>query len=601
MAWCYTLPATKREEELAEQAELVAAEERRRKNGALWTVARWLSAIGRLLWLLALFSPVALTAILLSAAAPLVYGRGRGGGGGREEKLNRAWLRLFRKTLEIAGPAFIKWGQWAATRYDIFPPDFCKEMELLHSQAPAHSLPHTERAITCAFGFSVTDLFQSFDDIPVASGSIGQIHKAVLSDTGARLTGLHPGRVVAVKVRHPGVSESIERDFSLMLTIAQIAAHLPAMKDLRLAETLEQFSAPLREQVDLTREALHLHAFNFNFRKTKRVSFPVPLYPLVAPGVLVESFETGEHISSYVAAAVASSINNKLHTNSGSHHRTKTSPSPPKTSSRTNKQQYKQSLADLGEERLHSQLAQLGARTMLHMMILDNLIHADLHPGNILVRLDYLGGERMKKALYRCQGWIDSILSAVGIDNNPIQLPLNMLQMPRMVLLDAGMATRLSPLDQINMVGLFESFARLDGRCLADWVLKFAGEAQTCPDPEGFKSSVETSFKQLKSQNVFSSDDTSSGAEALAKVLHIVREYQVTLPGHIASTVVTTLVLEGWSHDLDPNHSTLQEIKRMVAAKNSGFLGWKAWFETAAETEVIDSTPSFIINDPALG
>jgi len=599
MAWCYTQPATKREEELAEQAELMAAEERRRKNGVLWTLARWLSAVGRLLWLLALFSPVALAAVLLSAAAPLVYGRrrrGEGGEGGREESLNRAWLRLLRRTLEIAGPAFIKWGQWAATRHDIFPPNFCKEMELLHSQAPAHSLSHTERAIADAFGFGVTDLFQSFDDIPVASGSIGQIHKAVLSDTGARLTGLHPGRVVAVKVRHPGVSESIERDFGLMLTVAQIAAHLPAMKDLRLAETLEQFAAPLREQVDLAREALHLHAFNFNFRKTKRVSFPVPLYPLVAPAVLVESFETGNHISSYVSAAIASSTNNKSHSNStassGDSHRTKISPP---------KQQYKQSLEDLGEERLYSQLAQLGARTMLHMMILDNLIHADLHPGNILVRLDYLGGEKVKKALYLCQSLIDNLVSAVGIENNPIQLPLNMLQIPRMVLLDAGMATRLSPSDQVNMVGLFESFARLDGRCLADWVLKFAGEAQTCPDPEGFKSRVETTFNQLKSQDVFTTEDTSSGAEALAKVLDIVREYQVTLPGHIASTVVTTLVLEGWSHDLDPKHSTLQEIKRMVAAKEGGFLGWKAWFETAAEMEVIDSTPSFIINDPALG
>ena len=55
-------------------------------------------------------------------------------------------------------------------------------------------------------------------------------------------------------------------------------------------------------QVDLGREAFHLHAFNYNFRKLRSsVSFPVPLYPLAAPQCLVETFEPGEHISNYVA------------------------------------------------------------------------------------------------------------------------------------------------------------------------------------------------------------------------------------------------------------------------------------------------------------
>jgi hypothetical protein len=54
---------------------------------------------------------------------------------------------LCRRTLELAGPAFIKWGQWAATRHDLFPPDFCSELEKLHTQAPGHALPHTERAV----------------------------------------------------------------------------------------------------------------------------------------------------------------------------------------------------------------------------------------------------------------------------------------------------------------------------------------------------------------------------------------------------------------------------------------------------------------------
>jgi aarF domain-containing kinase len=99
------------------------------------------------------------------------------------------WMELLRHTLEAAGPAFIKWGQWAATRHDIFPPDFCRELERLHSQAPAHSFRYTKAAIEHAFGLPLADLFSHVDQQPVASGSIGQVHRATLSERGAAIAG----------------------------------------------------------------------------------------------------------------------------------------------------------------------------------------------------------------------------------------------------------------------------------------------------------------------------------------------------------------------------------------------------------------------------
>ena len=130
-----------------------------------------------------------------------------------------AWVRLLRVTLSLSGPAFIKWGQWAATRHDMFPRDVCTELQKLHSDAPSHDLAHTEREIEESFGFRVEDLFEEFEGEPVASGSIGQIHRCALSDVGARLTGVDRGTVVAVKVRHPGVTRAIQRDFELMLAV----------------------------------------------------------------------------------------------------------------------------------------------------------------------------------------------------------------------------------------------------------------------------------------------------------------------------------------------------------------------------------------------
>ncbi|KAL4440314.1 hypothetical protein ABPG75_003315 [Micractinium tetrahymenae] len=516
-AWCYSTPVAELEQQLCEQAEEEPAH-----LTPLQRARRWAASLARLAWLLLLFSPVVLSAPFVGDLLGISRAR---------------WLRLLRWTLERAGPAFIKWGQWAATRHDLFPPDFCDELELLHSQAPAHALPFTEAAVRQCFGFGVADLFSSFEPEPVASGSIGQIHRAVLSDTGARLTGMDPGTVVAVKVRHPGVSEAIERDFALMMVAAQLAAQLPALSSFRLEESLKQFAAPLREQVDLAREATHLHAFNYNFRKTGGVSFPVPLYPLVSPGVLVETFEAGTHISAYVARGPGAPHN--------------------------------------------SELARLGARTMLHMMIVDNLIHADLHPGNILVKLDLPFGHFNGLVAAAARG-----AAALGLDTSA----LDSWRRAKLVLLDAGMATRLSPEDQRNMFGLFEAFAEMDGARLADWVLRFSGEDQSCPDAAAFRRDVAGFFDRLTAETT--TTGKTHGADALADVMELVRTHQVSMPGHICATVVTTMVLEGWSNQLDPDHSTLQEVKRMVVAAKGGWLGILREImihgEMAADSEVME-------------
>lgn len=96
------------------------------------------------------------------------------------------------------------------------------------------------------------------DEKPIASGSIGQIHRGGLSEKAANLCGMPAGTVVAVKVKHPGVSKSIQRDFSIMMWFAQQVEWFPAFKRLHISESLAQFAAPLREQVctSLSRDSL---------------------------------------------------------------------------------------------------------------------------------------------------------------------------------------------------------------------------------------------------------------------------------------------------------------------------------------------------------
>ncbi|GIL43854.1 hypothetical protein Vafri_1448 [Volvox africanus] len=475
-------------------------------------MAALLVSVGRSLWLLLLFAPV-----LLSAPVAL------------QLQFRRAeWIELLRKTLEAAGPAFIKWGQWAATRHDLFPPDMCSELEKLHTQAPGHSFRYTQAAIEQAFGVPVTELFESIDRQPVASGSIGQIHRAVLSDKGAAMTGVPSGSTVAVKVRHPGVDAAILRDFATMLAVAHLASLLPSLKHLRLEQTLSQFAAPLREQVDLSREAANLRRFNHNFRKTSHVFFPVPLYPLVTSDVLVETFETGKHITAYIQS---------------------------------------------DHNPYNHRLSELGSGTMLQMMLVDNLIHSDLHPGNILVRLDPPGG--LLGLLYSGLDRIRQLPSVAPANRARIELLQQRWLQPSLVLLDVGMATELSPTDQVNMVGLFRSFAAMDGRACGDWTLRFSGDAQSCPDPEAFRVAMQEAFEELHKMDLAAAGGQGeaacsfkNGADALASVLELVRQHQVSLPGHICAVVVTTLVLEGWSNKLDPDHSVLTQVQTMFEPVN---------------------------------
>lgn len=214
------------------------------------------------------------------------------------DQFRKTWLRMVHLTLEKAGPAFIKWGQWAATRPDLFPRDLCVELAELHTKAPAHSFSYSKKTIERAFGRRIHEIFDSFEEEPVASGSVAQVHKAVLRFR-------YPGEqikpiVVAVKVRHPGVGDAIRRDFMIVNFVAKISKFIPTLNWLRLDESLQQFAVFMMSQVDLAREAAHLSRFIYNFRRWKDVSFPKPLYPLVHPAVLVETFEQGESVTYYV-------------------------------------------------------------------------------------------------------------------------------------------------------------------------------------------------------------------------------------------------------------------------------------------------------------
>ncbi|KAK6154680.1 hypothetical protein DH2020_008928 [Rehmannia glutinosa] len=153
-------------------------------------------------------------------------------------EFRKLWLQVVHQTLERAGPAFIKWGQWAATRPDLFPRDLCTELSKLHTKAPEHSFAYTKKTIEKAFGRKISEIFDDFEEEPVASGSIAQVHRASL------------------RSRYRG---------------RQIKPMLVAVKPLHI-----------------------------QFSEVEGCFFPEACISLVHPAVLVETFEHGESVSHYV-------------------------------------------------------------------------------------------------------------------------------------------------------------------------------------------------------------------------------------------------------------------------------------------------------------
>lgn len=186
------------------------------------------------------------------------------------------WYRLFVATLEVAGPTFVKLGalvaaggrarrarpdrvpppefagQWASTRPDLFPPDFCDALCRLHDGVESHSLAESQRLIEAELGAPLGTLFRVLNPRPLGTGSIAQVYEAVLCGPeprpGARCQLRPPtrdeaeraraqGRHVAVKVQHPGVRGRIAQDLRLLhRAVAAVSLIIPSTRWFALRE-----------------------------------------------------------------------------------------------------------------------------------------------------------------------------------------------------------------------------------------------------------------------------------------------------------------------------------------------------------------------------
>src|SRR5688500_18445608 len=174
-----------------------------------------------------------------------------------------------RMALEELGPTFVKLGQVMATRVDLFPPRWIAEFEKLHAEVPAVPfealLPELERAL----GRSPFQVFRDVDTRAHGAASIAQVHRAKLQD----------GTSVVLKVRRPGVRETIEADLRLLRRVAElIESEIPEARRYHPGEIAGQFARSLEREVDFGTETRNIERFAKNFAGDPYIVIP-KIYP----------------------------------------------------------------------------------------------------------------------------------------------------------------------------------------------------------------------------------------------------------------------------------------------------------------------------------
>jgi ubiquinone biosynthesis protein len=173
--------------------------------------------------------------------------------------------RRLREMLEELGPTFVKFGQLLSTRPDVVPPDIVAELRRLQDDVAPFSFVQIREVVESELGLTIDRAFVEFDFTPIASASIGQVHRAVLPD----------GLEVAVKVQRPTARDQIEADLGLLYQAARLLRErVRALEFMDPRELVDEFARSIRLELDYGHEARNAELFHRNFERHEGVVVP---------------------------------------------------------------------------------------------------------------------------------------------------------------------------------------------------------------------------------------------------------------------------------------------------------------------------------------
>ena len=236
-----------------------------------------------------------------------------------------------RLALTELGPTFIKIGQILSTRADLIGVELADELARLQADVPADPPLVARETVAAELDQPLEVLFAEFDDAPLASASIGQVHRARL----------HDGTEVVVKVRHAGIEDKIRVDLDILSGLAQLAEMVPEFRNYRPRATALEFTRTLLRELDFGREMRNLQEFAQQFEGDATVHIPKPYPEFSTVAVLTMERLDGIKLSELPL------------------------------------------LENAGYDR--DELARRGAAVFLEMIFTFGFYHADPHPGNIVI------------------------------------------------------------------------------------------------------------------------------------------------------------------------------------------------------------------------
>ena len=267
--------------------------------------------------------------------------------------------------LERMGPTYVKLGQLLSTRSDLLPVPYVEALSRLQDNLEPFSYAEVEKIVSEELGVRISKAFASFDSTPIASASLGQVHRATLRD----------GKSVAVKVQRPGIGERIEKDLSALTEIARfLDGHTDAGKRFHFSEMLEELRKSLAQELDYRQEARNLNTLGENLKSLDLIVVPAPIEDFTTARVLTMEYIDGKKITSLSPLAQI----------------------------------------DLDGTALAEQLF----RAYLRQILIDGFFHADPHPGNVFVtedgRIALIDLGMVARITPRMQGKILQLLLAIS-------------------------------------------------------------------------------------------------------------------------------------------------------------------------------------------
>jgi len=254
-----------------------------------------------------------------------------------------------RLALEALGPAFVKLGQVLASRVDLLPAEWIASLDELHDRATPVPYARVEAQLKADLGKPVEEAFSSFETEASAAGSIAQVYRAVLPD----------GREVAVKVRRPGVEETVKADLILLESVAAWwqGAH-PEARRYQPVELVAQLRKSIAREIDFMAEGRSQERFAESFEGDPAIVIPHVHSSFTTPSLLVMDWIDGVP-GTDLAAIDAAGLDRQA-------------------------------------------LAAHGTDAVLKMVLVDGFFHADPHPGNVF----FLPGNRVALIDFGMVGWL---------------------------------------------------------------------------------------------------------------------------------------------------------------------------------------------------